>query len=735
MRPAAWMIRFTGGLLLAAITSIAVPAQTAGDALPSLAMIDSLLLEGDTAAALKHLGRRLRANRSDAASWNRQGMITWQRTRRQHGRKFLMSKDEVDRLRMADSSLRLAARLAPGNTGYRLDLARFLMSANLVTTRLAAYGEIDDALSSARTGGNPRMLAEALDMKGMLEWRRYESLADRYSLIGVTTPTIDTDVMTTQEIKEYLESFARKLTTFSGETHYRGAVAMFVEAVTADPDNQSARRHLAMALAERKQWEELLHHATVRLERAPWDPDAWFARGLASHRMADYADAAQAFDSALVLLSSAERDRLTRLSRILRAEDTARFVAGDATQRDVMQRLYWMLSDPLWSSEGNERMLEFLARVTYAELRWTSDDFGMRGADTDRGEVHVRYGPPDLIAAFGGNAYGDPTHTVVWRYANGLTFVFSQPPTWGTARFQAPEAAERTIRQVPLAWDNVDAERRIDTIPAMFARFRATSDSADILVLARIPTESLVTAVELSRVPVEVHFHVRDDAFRSVIRDSSRSVIAIDEAAALVQRGWRRRLGAGSYLYRIEALQREAGRAARAVGRSRIGDSTFTLRGFAMSDVVVASRAAPRDGGESASRWDGFAIVPLAGSVRSGESFALLWETYDLAADRQGASRYRVEVSLLKHQRRTGALAMAARIASGVAGATGLAAKGDGQIRFRYERTLAAQPAVVDYFTVALGEAPPGMYTLLVRVTDQVSNRTVAREMPLRVAR
>lgn len=734
MRPLGLTRLIGGALVAAAIAGTPVRAQRAAEQLPSLELIDSLLLDGDTAAALKHLDRRLRANRGDAAAWNRQGLVTWQQTRREHGRKFVMSRDEVNRLRMADSSLRLASRLDPSNARYRLDLARFLMSGNLVTTRLAAYGEITGAVDAARRNGDPRMLAEALDIRGMVEWRRYEAFADRYSLTGVTTPTIDTDVMTPLEIRTYLESFARQLSKFPGEANYREAVAMFDEAVTTDPDNQSARRHLGMALAERKQWDELLRYATLRLQRVPWDPDAWFARGLASHRMADYADAARAFDSALVLISDAERTRLTRLSRILRPDDTTRFAAMDTAARSGMERLYWMLSDPLWSSAGNERMLEFLARVTYAELRWTSDDFDLRGADTDRGEIHVRYGPPDLVLAFGGSGYGDASHTVVWRYANGLTFVFAQPPTWGTGRFQQPEAAERMIGRVPLAWDNVDAERKIDSIPATFARFRATADSADILVLARIPTESLVTAVELSRVPLEVHFHVRDDAFRSIIRDSSRSVIAIDEAAALAQRGWRRRLGTGTFLYRIEALQREAGRAARAVGRTGIGDATFTMSGFAISDVVVASRAAPRDG-ESAARWDGFQIIPLAASVRAGESFALLWETYDLTADGQGTSRYRVEVSLEKVQRRTGALAMAARIASGVGGATGLAAKGDGQIRFRYDRTVAPQPAVVDYFTVALGQAPPGQYTLVVRVTDLVSNRTVGRQMPLRIAR
>jgi hypothetical protein len=191
-------------------------------------------------------------------------------------------------------------------------------------------------------------------------------------------------------------------------------------------------------------------------------------------------------------------------------------------------------------------------------------------------------------------------------------------------------------------------------------------------------------------------------------------------------RAWRRRIPAGSFIYRIEAHQPDVVRGARAVGSTLSGrDSTFALSGFGISDIVVAERVMPREG-SAASRWSDFNVVPSVGRLRQGQSIALLWETYDLGV-RDNANRYKVEVSLTKH-RREGAIGMAARVVGGVAGAVGKSDKGQGKVTLRYDRNIAATPAAVDYLTLDLGNAPTGRYTMRVEIIDGVSGKRVARE-------
>lgn len=100
----------------------------------------------------------------------------------------------------------------------------------------------------------------------------------------------------------------------------------------------------------------------------------------------------------------------------------------------------------------------------------------------------------------------------------------------------------------------------------------------------------------------------------------------------------------------------------------------------------------------------------------------LLWETYDLAAD-EGSARYRVAITLDKVDR-TGPLGVVLRVLGGVGEVAGRTAKGKGRVTLTFDRQVAARPAVTDYLTLDLGNAPPGRYRLILDVTDLVSKRT-----------
>ena len=86
---------------------------------------------------------------------------------------------------------------------------------------------------------------------------------------------------------------------------------------------------------------------------------------------------------------------------------------------------------------------------------------------------------------------------------------------------------------------------------------------------------------------------------------------------------WRTRLQQGTFLYRVEALQADAGRGARSASRIEL----LPGGGFGVSDILVADSLSPVGAPE---RWSDFTIAPNVGRVKRGKSFAMLWETYDL---------------------------------------------------------------------------------------------------------
>ena len=712
-------------LVIACLAASLAEAQRAP--IPTIEAADSALAAGDSAGALAMYAARVKADRRDGVAWYKQGMLAWQMAKSGQGKGMMKQKD-VQLLSLADTALRLATQISRDSARYHLTLGRFLLQSNVMTMRMAAYNVFEEGLEAAKRVREPLELAAAADEVGMVSWRRYEALANRRELRGTDSLGIDPSNQDPDEIRNYIENFTMKLRAFPGEGDYRKALEHFELALKSQPGYPRALRHLFMAHAELNNWEELKRVAKARTETAPWDPQGWLALGLAAHRLNEEQEAGVAFDSAMKFISEEDLKRYNDIARIVRPGDSTAFKASDADAKNYTTEKYWVLSDPLWLTPHNEHRLEFLSRVTFADIRWTSDEFNMLGADTDRGDVHIRYGPPDVQFSTRGGSFNELTTT--WMYRSGMTFIFVEPPTWGTARHNDPEHIKRLAQVHPVRWDNVATDRRTDSVRVQLSRFRSTADSVDILMVARIPIDSIMRGVDLRQAPVDIDFQMFNDVFKRVARDSSRHMVTPGEPSGAEMRAWRKRIPKGAFFYRVEAHQPDAVRGARATGNTLIGrDTSFALSGFGISDIVVANQVSPRAG--AAARWSDFNIVPGVGQLKQGQSIALLWETYALGVV-EGSNRYKVEVSLTK-LRREGAIGMAARIVGGVSGAVGATDKGKGKVTLKYDRNIPATDAAVDYLTVDLGTAPTGRYTLRVDVVDTVTGRRVSRERPVSI--
>jgi hypothetical protein len=192
-------------------------------------------------------------------------------------------------------------------------------------------------------------------------------------------------------------------------------------------------------------------------------------------------------------------------------------------------------------------------------------------------------------------------------------------------------------------------------------------------------------------------------------------------------RAWRKRLPPGIYLYRVEALQPDALRGARATSRLEI----VAGQGFGMSDVLAARMIEPK-AGSSGGRWSEFRVLPMTGVLRRNEPLALLWETYALTSE-GGASRYRVSITI-EQRDRPGALArLGAAIVGGVRAAVGRSSRGDGRVTLSYERDVPAGPVALDYLTVDASGLERGTYTVTVEVEDLLAKRRIARSSDLTI--
>ncbi len=690
----------------------------------------------DSLAVLRQLEAEIRTNPRDAAAWHRLGMIAWGLT--EWARETRSRTVDPTRMgRQADTSLRMAASLAPDKPMYRVAVGRYLMASGLAMTRSAAFQQFEQAMRAARTAGDPYTHAETAVELGYAYWRRYDGLVNRRieTAPGAAIRTIAAALqpmsgtgnfenesgpdpqLTLKAVRERIELSTQALPpSVTGESDYGEADRLFREALEAHPQHPRAFRAVSMAMAERERWAELRATAEQQLQRIPWDPYAWMSLGLAAYRTADVKTAAAAYDSAFTFLAPEEAQRLDRLERVMRSTDSTTLANVSPEQRAATGQLYWLFADPLWSREGNETRLEFLARVTFAELRWTVWDMGIRGADTDRGDIYIRYGPPSIMAAFGSTSAYVADVSTVWVYDSGLLFSFVGMTAFGTARTSLDDKmmVANITTAMPVRWDNL-ASITVDTMATQPTRFRGVADSVDIVVAARPPVARIRESSPTRQGTVRSDWWLLAGGTQVVARDS---VLDTGDGARL----WTARVAPGTYVYRIESSVENGTYATRAAAPLIAGPAAadgFATSGFGVSDLLLATAVEPRGTG---GRWNDIDVTPALGAFAREASLGLVWEMYDLG-QRDGSAQYTFSVTIKRERGAAGRIA--ARVLGSVAGAAGVDTRED-QVTITFDRTAPYAAALADHLTVALGDTPAGTYSVTLAITDRVTNRTAA---------
>lgn len=708
---------------------LAAQRPAGADSMTAAAAAESL-------AVLRRLDTAVKNAPRDAHLWLRRGMLAWSLAERdRYGEGTIKGVDWTLMRRMADTSLRIALQLAPDDPKIALALGQLHISSGLTTTRLQSYSMFETALRVARESGDPELIAEAAIEVGRTHWRRYEPVSHRpyeaetfmetralaenlaRDTVGGRARVWDPDSATrrrplTRQSLQLARDSINRITKrpeagFAGEADFIRAEQYFREAYNAMPFKLRTFRHLAMLFAERERWTELRTLARDQLNKDLTNSWAWMAMGLASHRMGDDRMAMVAFDSAMVMFSPDERARLDNFERLTRPLDAERRADWSDSSRAAYASTFWRGLDPLWARDEEQPRTEFLARVAYAELRWTVDEMLARGADTDRGEIHIRYGPPDVIVNTGED------FREVWAYDfPNLAFEFLALPTFGTAFHRAPWGVAQRTDSAPSFWNNINSVR-IDSIPVGITRFRAGRDSADVVMTAWPDIDRIAAAADLVT-PVRSDAWLLHPNLVPIWHDST-------PAAKAGSRLWRHQLAQGEYLFRTEAVAEASRVAGRSFAPVRIVNEPdgFTLRGFGLSDLLIAEQPGPV---ATAARWHQLGVTPIAPRVAGGK-FALIWETYDLA-ERDGEASFEIRISIRPLQ--SGFQRIYANTIGAVRGLIGVEQL-EGRVEIRFARNVAHSDVVVEQYGLDLSENAPGVYGMIVEVRDTVSGRSTRR--------
>lgn len=501
--------------------------------------------------------------------------------------------------------------------------------------------------------------------------------------------------------------------TEAQERHYLFARALYDSAYALTPADARAWRGVSKTRVERNEWSGVLQLAEDHVKRAPADQWGYLAVGLARQRQRETQDARAAFDIGLAKMPPAERAHLDRVDRIMRPSDVATYARNDSAGRAAYDAASWFLADPLWSVDAEEPRLEFLARITHAELRWGKLVPRIYGADTDDGIKFVRYGPAtkrlNNLSLYPG---GIITSTCGVWLGSSLC-----------AKVRLDQGLlQRTFDWQPARWDNI-ASIDIDSMPMQAARFRVGGDSVDLFLATRAPVAKL-DSVGTNNVSPFAKLWIHGWSTPDILKDS----LGLTPAGTMQ---WTRRLGAGLYNYRVEAVMPGTLAAGRAAANIMAGADTstgFAMFGFGMSDLLLATSATMSP---TARRWSDVEFIPSLGNLQKGGQVSIIWENYDVG--RRGSdAEYHVTMTLAREETFGGKMDL--DILDGIRSVIKRSSKTN-QIILDYDRLVPFAPTIVDNLTLSFGSTPEGAYHLTVAVTDKVTGRTTARTTRIVIAK
>jgi GWxTD domain-containing protein len=681
---------------------------------------------GDTAAALRRLEEATKVHPGLADAHYQRGLLL----ARQAGNGL----GDMFRRRAASNALERALQIDRRNPQYYMELG--LLRLKQGVQRIDAGRLFNRALKAARERGDPTLIAQVEAQLGDIDYRRYLAVGHRRLITGsglrfdpdeaISNPHYARNFLAGQSAE--LED-AGELDLRQAEAHYRSGAATW-------PAHDAGNAGLLGILYDEERYEEFLEQARSFVRAAPNQPRSHLFYALGLWRLGRVREAADAFERALALLPAGERSRLNDLSRILRRNDAERYQQMSTAQRAEFDRLYWSANDPLKLTAENEHRLEYLARMAYADLRFSAPDLHLRGWDTDRGAIYIRYGPPPVVATFPPETRpmaDEPgtagAITTVWFYPErNLRFVFYGPPGYNFARFAGEFAAyaEDARYATPVRYDNVPLTEALDSVPVQVAAFRHPSDSTrtELVFFAGLPLSRMAEGVDLREGPIETGLFVTDALERNVVSQRRDERVRFGAEQYFERRTFTAAVPPGDYRFRVETRQPTTTRAARGAGP--LSADAFNRSTLMLSDVVIADRVGKRTE-TPAGRADFLMDPNPAMSFAPGEAVHMYWEIYNLQPDTAGAVQYTAEVVLrVQSLERTG---IVARALGPVFDAMGLSAQGDEPVTLRYDvgEALAGRDRVPAWVAVDLLEAPSGVYVLELGITDRVSGQTAVR--------
>ncbi|MFC1529139.1 tetratricopeptide repeat protein [Gemmatimonadota bacterium] len=558
------------------------------------------------------------------------------------------------------------------------------------------------------------------------------------------------------------------------------AIEAFRFQFEVNPGHVAARTACMKAALDTGEWDQAIEMGENALSLSP-DSYEIIPNLAAAYWKADRPDdSMDAFNRYFASVPEEERRLYFDLIPLLAPADMNEYGALDAEGRQSYWTQYWRARNPDPTTMVNERLLEHFIRVA-----WARTEFGQGTWPWDaRGDFYVRYGEPD-VRVDRNHPYATDLILGDWDYYirkrdlyEELGLMRPTPPF--ESGFIDPYAdllqeVDADGSGTPEQW--IYTERGIDVLlenPVMNGNFLVSIGSGPLVaamelhkpVLSEIeesievfdPLQSAVTfrgqggSTEMEYAIGLLPDHI--GPFRSVSGEHAIIEAQID----LFTPGWHpagqtseqiRVFAArpqftirgnpvlahnvtlsaspGDYLVSIMVMETVSG--VRALAEERVSFPDYSGDDLMISDIMPAARITEVGPGQSGRFIKGdLEVIPLPGRMLGKDQpLFIYFEVYNLARDGFGGTRYLIEYSVSESRSDDGALRRLFQNLGALVGASGRPAVLSSEFLQQ-----GVQRDIHTHLEIDLNAVPPGIYDLIVTITDQVSEQTVSQVLKFR---
>ncbi|NND70574.1 MAG: tetratricopeptide repeat protein [Rhodothermales bacterium] len=544
---------------------------------------------------------------------------------------------------------------------------------------------------------------------------------------------------------------------------YNRAIFHLKSALEANPRHRSVYDHLMQVYALKGEYGEALKLLANMYVYYPDDEKLWTYLGYAHYKAGNLEAAAKSFETALEKLPQEELAAYNNLAYIISEEDKVAF----RKDPDRFASTFWASKDPRFLTSYNERKIEHYSRLVYADLLYGSPQLNRRGWETERGQILVRYGPPNVevtifphsalqinakpttyagsVEGEGGgrsidsNSRFEELNTYnIWDYGD-FKFVFEDPFRTGEYRLYSPRAdllgagalpwqndytiiAKETIRETPERYEYEAPGRQIE-LPYVVNTFKGKDGASDVYVHYGVPVGDYdvskdnieVTAKEGAFIISDSH-DILAEKRRTIYGLRTAQIVRFDEANLWVNT----QAFSTSPGKRDVSVEFELGAGTTvAVQRRTIDVPGFEEDRLSMSDMMLGYAIEETPDGKPLAAGEvvrkGLSINPAPWSVFAvDQPIYLYFEVYGLSPDPTGSREYKVEAILSKKDERSG-------IAKAIGG---IFRRGDRGVSLTLPFT-SQSPDDGQYLILDAENQEPGLYSLTLKVSDTISRKSV----------